>query len=103
MDKKFTIIICIVNIFGLIFTITTLILSDKIMDETRDNPLESYEKELENMFAEDDDSTEKTKDRILEFTTTNFNELRKLSKFCQMWRNNFGQFLHRRANCIWMF
>ena len=81
MAKLSSIFLCISNILGLAFTITSLILANKISDETLDDPLEKLDKRLESLF--DDDDTDKTENTILEDTTIVSDELSKLSKFCQ--------------------
>lgn len=81
MAKLSIIMLCLINILGLGLTITTIVLASKISDKTRDNPLEAYEKQLENLF--DDDSTNETKSTILEYTTIVSDKLSKLSKYCQ--------------------
>ena len=83
MAKKSTVILCIINIFGLIFTITTMVLTNKISDETKEDPLEEYDKKIKNFLDEDDDETDKTKDSILEVSVLVSDELSKLSKYCQ--------------------
>ena len=65
------VIICI-SILELIFTITTLVLANYICDETRDDPLEEYDKKIKNL--------NKTENTILNETTIVSDEL---SKFCQ--------------------
>ena len=82
MAKLSSIFLCISNILGLAFTITSLILANKISDETLDDPLEKLDKRLESLFGGDDD-TDKIEDTILEDTTIVSDELSKLSKFCQ--------------------
>ena len=81
MAKLSSIFLCISNILGLAFTITSLILANKISYETLDDPLEKLDKRLESLF--DDDDTDKTENTILEDTTIVSDELSKLSKFCQ--------------------
>ncbi len=87
------VIICI-SILELIFTITTLVLASNIWDETRDDPLEEYDKKIK--------SLNKTENTILNKTTIVSDELSKLRKILPMGGRNSGQYLHRRTNCIWM-
>ncbi len=82
MGKCSNVILCIINILGIIFTITTIILANKISDDTEENPLEVYDKYLKSMF-DDDDSANKTENAILGFINIFFDELAKLSKSCQ--------------------
>ena len=82
MADKTVIILCIISVFGFGLTITTLVLAIKIRDKTKDNPLEEYDKKVENLF-DDDDNTIKTENTIVEYTTIVSDKLRKLSKYCQ--------------------
>ena len=83
MNDPTRVFFCISTILGISFTITTLVLASKISDETKDDPLEEYDKKIKNFLDEDDDETDKTKDSILEVSVLVSDELSKLSKYCQ--------------------
>ena len=84
MAKKSNVILIIINIVELILTIVTIILAKKIIDKTEENPLEEYEKYIENKFDDEDDAiTDKAENIIIEVTTIVSEDLKKLSKFCQ--------------------
>ena len=84
MAKKSNVILIIINIVELILTIVTIILTKKISDKTEENPLEEYEKNIENMFDDEDDAiTDNAENTIIEVTTIVSEDLKKLSKFCQ--------------------
>ena len=83
MAKLINIIFCISIFLGIIFTITTLILAEKIRNETKGNPLKELDLYLKNLFDDDDNSTNKSESTILENTIIVSDKLSKLNKFCQ--------------------
>ena len=75
MNDPTRVFFCISTILGISFTITTLVLASKISDETKDDPLEEYDKKIKNL--------NKTENTTLIETIIANDELSKLSKFCQ--------------------